>query len=246
MKMKLLWLALVLSAGSGLYAQPKGPGGSPVGVLEESGFQPIFDGKSLKNWSCDANFWRVENGGIIGETTAQHQPPQNIFCIWKGGAPGDFELKLQYKLTGASSGNSGIQYRSVEMPEVAPWVLKGYQFDIDAQQTYTGQMYEERARGFLALRGQIVNIPNGKKTGSIGSTGDSDQLRSFIKPEDWNDVHIIARGNTMIHMINGHVMAVVVDDDQANRKMAGEIGIQLHKTPNAMKMETRNIRLKTF
>jgi len=216
-----------------------------VGVLEESGFQPMFDGSSMKNWYCDPAFWRVENSELIGETTAEHQPPQNIFCIWKGGAPGDFELKLQYKLTGANSGNSGIQYRSIEMPEVAPWVLKGYQFDIDAQQTYTGQMYEERGRAFLALRGQIVNVPDGKKTGSIGMTGDSDVLKGFIKLNDWNDVHIIAHGNTLIHMINGHVMCVV-DDDRANRRMAGEIGIQLHKTPNAMKIETRNIRLKTF
>lgn len=125
-------------------------------------------------------------------------------------------------------------------------MLKGYQFDIDAQQTYTGQMYEERGRGFLALRGQIVNVPEGKKPGSIGTTGDSDQLKSFIKMGDWNDVHIIARGNVMVHMINGHVMSVVVDDDLSNRRMAGEIGIRLHKTPNAMKMETRQIRLKTF
>jgi hypothetical protein len=243
--MRFVSVALLLISGSGLYAQ-RGPAASPVGVLEETGFRPIFDGTSLKGWSCDPNFWRVENGAMVGETTPTHQPPQNIFCVWKAGAPGDFELKLQYRLTGANTGNSGIQYRSVEMPEVAPWVLKGYQFDIDAQQTYTGQMYEERARGFLALRGQIVYVPNGKKTGSIGTTGDSDQLKGFIKLEDWNDVHIIARGNTMIHMINGHVMAVVVDDDLANRKMTGEIGIQLHVTPNAMKMETRNIRLKTF
>lgn len=221
-------------------------GGPPVGPLTESGFTPIFDGSSMKGWNCDTNFWRVENGEIIGETTATHQPPQNIFCIWKGGAPGDFELKLQYKLSGADTGNSGIQYRSIEMPEVAQWVLKGYQFDIDAKQTYTGQMYEERGRAFLGLRGQIVNIPDGKKTGSIGTTGDSDQLKSLIKVGDWNDVHIIAHGNTMIHMINGRVMCVVVDDDVANRRMAGEIGIQLHKTPNDMKMEVRNIRLKTF
>ena len=42
-------------------------------------------------------------------------------------------------------------------------------------------------------------------------------------------------------------MSSLVDDDTANRKMQGEIGIQLHKLPNAaMKMEARNIRLKTF
>ena len=65
-----------------------------------------------------------------------------------------------------------MQYRSVELPNVAKWVMKGYQADIDGQQDYTGQVYEERARGFLALRGQICYAPNGGTVGSIGTTGD--------------------------------------------------------------------------
>ena len=217
---------------------------NPVPALEESGFQKIFDGQSLKNWDFDPEFWRAESGVIIGETRADHQPKHNIFCIWKGGSPGDFELKLQYRLTG-ETGNSGIQYRSVELPDVGKWVLKGYQADIDGRQQYTGQLYEERGRGFLALRGQISYVPPGKKAGSIGSTGGED-LKAAIKENDWNDLHIIARGNTLIHIINGRVMSVVIDDDTANRKMQGKIGIQLHVTKAAMKMEARNIRLKTF
>src|ERR1700733_800168 len=135
--------------------------GAQVAPLEESGFRQIFDGKSITGWDCDPAFWRVKNGEIVGETRADHQPPQNIFCIWKGGAPGDFELKLQYKLTGAG-GNSGIQYRSVELPAEGKFRMKGYQADIDGHQDYTGQVYEERNRGFLALRGQISYIPDGK------------------------------------------------------------------------------------
>jgi hypothetical protein len=45
-------------------------------------------------------------------------------------------------------------------------------------------------------------------------------------------------------MVNGHVMSQIVDDDKTGRKMAGLIGIQLHVTPGAMKIEARNIRLK--
>ncbi len=217
----------------------------PVMPLEETGFQSIFDGKSLTGWDCDPDFWRAEAGSIIGETRADHQPKQNIFCIWKGGAPADFDLKLRYRLAG-KTGNSGVQYRSVELPNVAKWVMKGYQADIDGMQQYTGQVYEERARGFLALRGQIVYIPDGKKAGSIGSTGDDSELKSLIKIDDWNDLEIIARGNTLIQLLNGRVMSVVVDDDKANRRMDGEIGIQLHVTKAAMKIETRNIRIKTF
>jgi Domain of Unknown Function (DUF1080) len=216
-----------------------------VKPLEEAGFQEIFDGSSLKGWDCDPDFWRVEGGEIVGETKADHQPKQNIFCIWKGGAPADFELRVQYKLTG-ETGNSGIQYRSVELPEVAKWVLKGYQADIDGQQAYTGQIYEERNRGFLALRGQISYVPDGKSVGSIGATGSNEELKGLIKGGDWNDLWIIARGNTLIQMINGRVMSMLIDDDKANRKMDGEIGIQLHKTTAAMKIETRKLRIKIF
>ncbi len=220
---------------------------SPVQPLEESGFRPIFDGKTLTGWDCDPDFWHVEEGAMIGQSTVQHQPKQNTFCIWKDGEPADFELKAEYRLTGVNNGNSGIQYRSVELPDVAKWVMKGYQADIDLQQQYTGQIYEERDRGFLALRGQISEVPNGKKVGAIGSLGDGAQLKSFIKENDWNEIDVIARGNVLIQLINGHVMSSLIDDDAQHRKMRGKIGIQLHRLPNAaMKMETRRIRLKEF
>lgn len=230
--------AAVLAAG-GLYGQNQVP------PLAETGFQTIFDGRTLNGWDGDTDFWRVENGEIIGETRPDHQPKQNTFLIWRGGTPGDFEIRMQYKLSGAQ-GNSGLQYRSVELPNVAKWVLKGYQADIDAAQTYTGQMYEERNRGFLSLRGQISYVPDGGKPGSVGTVGDTNQLKGFINANDWNDMDVIARGNTLIHMINGHVMSITIDDDKANRKMDGVIGIQLHVTQSGMKMEVRNVRIKRF
>lgn len=240
---------LLLRAGGGQQASQGSnvPARSPVPPLEEAGFQPIFDGKTLNGWDGDPDFWKVEDGAIVGQSSQEHQPKQNTFCIWKGGQPGDFELKAEYRLTGVNDGNSGIQYRSVELPEVARWVMKGYQADIDLKQRYTGQIYEERLRGFLALRGQIAEIPEGKKPGSIGSTGTDADLRAFIKDNDWNEIHIIARGNTLIQLINGHVMSVLIDEDTANRKMSGEIGIQLHRLPNAaMKIQTRKIRIKNL
>jgi hypothetical protein len=218
-----------------------------VPPLEESGFQSMFDGKTLEGWDCDTDFWRVEDGAIVGESKLDHQPKQNIFCIWKGGQPGDFDFKAQYKITGINDGNSGFQYRSIERPDIAKWVMQGYQADIDLKQVYTGQIYEERARGFLALRGQISYISTGKKPGGIGSLGDGAELKNLIKIDDWNDIEVIARGNTLIQLINGRVMSALVDDDAAGRKMQGEIGIQLHRLPKAaMKMEVRNLRIKTF
>src|SRR4051794_35103628 len=148
--------------------------------LEEVGFRQIFDGKSLNGWDGDTNFWRVENGAIVGETTKEKQPKQNTFIIWRGGNPANFELKAQYRLTGF---NSGVQYRSVELPDIK-YAMKGYQADIDGQQQYTGQIYEERGRGFLALRGQATYISDGTKPGIVGSYGESAELKSVIKGDD--------------------------------------------------------------
>lgn len=209
--------------------------------LEETGFVSIFDGKTMNGWEGDPVFWRIEDGAIVGQTQTDKQPKQNTFCIWRGGTPGNFELKLQYKLTGF---NSGIQYRSIELPDIK-FAMKGYQADIDGQQTFTGQIYEERGRGFLALRGQATYIGSNGKPGLIGSFGSGDELKALIKGEDWNDLHIIARGNTIVQILNGRVMSMIIDDDTNGRKMEGSIGIQVH-VGQPMKIEVRNIRLKNL
>ena len=40
---------------------------------DTTGFTRIFDGASLAGWDGDATFWRVENGSVVGESTAQHR-----------------------------------------------------------------------------------------------------------------------------------------------------------------------------
>ena len=81
--------------------------------------------------------------------------------------------------------------------------------------------------------------------GQIGQLGDAEALRGIIKVNDWNQLHIIARGNTLIHVLNGHVTAIFVDDDQANRSMKGLLGVQIHTGP-PMKIEFRNVYLKNI
>ena len=212
---------------------------NPVPPLEESGFQPIFDGKSMNGWDGDPGFWSIENGSLVGQTTKEKQPQQNTFLIWRGGSPGDFELKLQYRLTGY---NSGIQFRSIELPDIK-WAMKGYQADMDGEQQYTGQIYEERGRGFLAMRGQFSYIGDGKKPAMVGSLGDAAELKGLIHGDGWNDLWIIARGNTIEQLLNGRLMSMLIDDDTAGRKMDGLIGIQVHRGP-PMKIEVKNVRLK--
>ena len=151
--------------------------------------------------------WRTAPSS--GRPSPTNNPKQNTFLIWRGGSPADFELKLQYKLTGF---NSGIQFRSIELPDIK-YAMKGYQADMDGMQQYTGQIYEERGRGFLAMRGQFSYVGEGKKPAVVGSVGDSEELKKLIKGDDWNDLHIIARGNTIIQLLNGRITSMVIDDD---------------------------------
>lgn len=214
----------------------------PLALDDATGFTPIFDGTSLSGWDGDQAFWRVEGGVLVGESTAKRPLPRNTFMIWRGGRPANFELKLSYRM---NSTNSGIQYRSAEAPDVGKWVLKGYQADLDFQNTYTGQLYEERGRGFLALRGQSTWIGAGATPRVIGSLGDGDALKAHVKVNDWNHFHVIARGNVLIHILNGHVMSVAIDDDPKARAMEGWIGFQMHTGP-PMKVEFKDVWLKTY
>src|SRR5689334_7884087 len=192
-----------------------GPRGADPLVLDDhTGFDAIFDGTSLKGWDGDPTFWRVENGAIVGESTPDKKVTQNTFIIWRGGEPADFELKVEFKMNAT---NSGIQVRSVQLPagpDIGKWVMKGYQADIDYENQFTGQIYEERGRGFLAMRGQTVYVPDGGRPRVVGNLQQSpDELKAVIHPDGWNQVHIIARGNTITQILNGAVTSIVIDDD---------------------------------
>jgi hypothetical protein len=218
------------------------------------GFVQIFDGKTLDGWEGDSTHWRVENGALVGEVTPNTLLKTNTFIVWKGGEPGDFELKTEFRIT--KDGNSGINYRS-EVFDGAPHALKGYQADIDGARRYTGQNYEERARTTLAYRGQQVTIPQptvtdvkeGVKKNAwtaaqvTGSLGSDDSLKALIKEEDWNECRIVAKGNHLQHYINGVLMSDVTDNDNVNGKTKGQLGVQVHVGP-PMKVEYRNIMLK--
>ena len=255
---------LVVAAALNAQQQPTPPGqgrggggggmrgAEPLAIDDQRGFDSIFDGKTLNGWEGDSAFWKVENGAIVGESTPTNAVKENTFIIWRGGEPRDFELKVQFRM---NSTNSGIQIRSVHLPQgtkvgeraiEGKWVLKGYQADIDFDNTFTGQVYEERGRGFLAIRGQTVYIPDGEgaRPRVIGNLQRSaDELKALIKQNDWNSVHLIARGNTIIQILNGAVTSIVIDDDTKNRVMSGLIGFQMH-TGNPMKVEFRNVWLK--
>lgn len=203
----------------------------------DAGFVPIFNGTSLDGWEGKPEFWSVQDGAIVGQTTAEKPTKGNTFLIWRQGSVDDFELRFLYRITG---GNSGVQYRSKDYGDS---VVGGYQADFEAGPTYSGIQYEERGRGILAQRGERVTIAaDGKKTAGepIGTTED---LQKSIKPGEWNAYRVVAQGATLTHFINGQLMSQVVDEEVAKRAAEGVLALQLHAGA-PMKVEFKDIRMK--
>jgi CubicO group peptidase (beta-lactamase class C family) len=226
-----LAFSLVVFAVAGMPARADGP---------EEGFTSIFNGKDLKDWQGNTEYWSVKDGMIVGKTTPANQLKYNTFLVWTGGKPADFELRFSYRIVG---GNSGVQYRS-QVIDDKKFVVKGYQADIDASPRFTGMNYEENGRGFLAQRGEKVTIgADGKK--SAQAIGTKEDLQKKIKNEDWNDYIIIAKGNVLRHYVNGTLMSEVTDNEKDKAAFAGVIALQLHQGP-AMTVEFKNFRIKEF
>ncbi len=210
---------------------------------DEAGFESIFDGRTLDGWEGDPKYWRVADGHMVGEITPETVIKSNTFIIWRGGTPENFELKVDYRISAA--GNSGINYRSVVVADaVTPsnrFAMRGYQCDIDGKNRYTGNNYEEKGRLFLAERGDVTHVTGTRKPAILSRVGDNKDLAGVLT-DGWNSVHLVARGNTLIHGINGRMMSMVIDDDP-QRERKGLIGVQVHVGP-PMQVEYRNWRLK--
>ena len=208
--------------------------------VKNPGFVKIFDGKTMKGWEADTSFWSIKNGSFVGEVKPGQTIKNNTFLIWRGSMPANFEFKAEYRIS--SEGNSGVNYRSESVNGV-PYGLKGYQADIDGANQYTGQNYEERGRGFLAMRGQKAILKENSTPLITGSVGNSDSLKASIKKQGWNRIHIIVEGNHMRHFVNGVLMSETFDEDPNLSKSKGLIGLQVH-VMKKMKVEYREIYLK--
>jgi len=236
-----------LPADTALNLNATAAGAKPQAAGED-GFVAIFDGESFDGWAGDMRYWSVEDGAIVGQFTEDNPLEANTFLIWRGdensgtpgGVVGDFELKLKYRIS--ESGNSGVQYRS---QQTQGFGMKGYQADIHHGPRWTGICYDEHGRKVLADRGQSVVLEAGEKPEVIEQFGDADELMQSIDLDGWNAYHIIARGNQLIHKINGVRMAEVVDHNEDERELEGLLGLQIHSgTP--VKVAFKDVRLKVL
>ncbi len=197
----------------------------------------IFDGTTLGGWEGDAKWWRVEDGALTGEIPAGQSLGRNQFLFWKGESR-DFDLTVEYRISGVPSANSGIQIRSQRLDDGE---AKGYQADLDDGATWLGRIYEENGRALLAERGTRGSIaPDGRRWADPLATPES--FRSVPVKEGWNTYHVHAANSHLETWINGTLFAALDDHQSSAAKYAGRIGLQLHAGPGPAKIQFRNIR----
>jgi len=246
--------ALIANGGSltsGPFSEPL-----PLDFNDHAGYVSLFDGVSLKDWDGNPKFWRVEGGAIVGESTPQN-PSGNSYIVYRGIEAKDFTLKFEIKVEG--DGGSGIQYRSkTGIPWLSPiapnvtanvgpvnlnWMMTGPQADFWPSRVYTGQFYSENTpMRIMAWRGQVVEGAGMGPRRLMGTIGDRQALGNLVKMNDWNQYVVIARGPVFIHVVNGQLMAVMVDDDPtSSNNQSGLIGIEIEAVT---RVSVRNIWLK--
>jgi len=164
----------------------------------------LFDGKTLAGWEGDTAWWRVEAGEIRGGSLTT-KVPKNFFLATEKSYQ-NFDLRVKLRLTGTGFVNSGIQMRSVRVPNSSE--MSGYQ--VDYGKGWYGKIYDESRRNKV-----------------IAESKDSAAVLAAVKEGEWNEYRILAEGNRIRSWING-VPALDYLETEPNIAADGKIGIQIH------------------
>jgi hypothetical protein len=126
----------------------------------------------------------------------------------------------------------------------AKWDMGGYQYDFDNNNQYPGQLYEQSTpRGIITYKGEVVETREGKPKQLLASLGDAATVNSWYNKDDWNTEEIIAIGNTLTHLMNGHLMSLTIDNEKSRARASGRIGIEVENTGEVF---VRNVWLKKY
>lgn len=199
------------------------------------GFVRVFDGKSLRNWAGDPQYWSVEDGALTGVTDGSLK--MNRFISWTGSTIRNFDLRVKVKVT--PGGNSGIQYRGTSRPDLGLDIVTGYQCDVVANTPqYNGMLYEERGRRILSHTGEKVIVDAEGQPWVVGTM----PVKEFA-PDQWHEYRVLVRGNHHQHWIDGHPTADLIDLDENGRTLEGVLAVQVHVGP-AMKIQYKDFEIK--
>jgi len=202
----------------------------------------IFNGKNLEGWTApDMSYFSVEDGAITGQTTREHNPPENQFIVWQGGTVDDFELRFKFRLFGPKA-NSGMQFRSQVRQR---GLVHGYQADMATAGPYLGAIWDEYGeRRSLAARGEksVINESGQKRTTRFAA---AEALLKGVNLEDWNEYHITARGQHIVLRINGEVTAELEDRETGKAASSGVLAMPIIPG-EPMKVQYKDIQLKVL
>ncbi|MFM8549757.1 MAG: PVC-type heme-binding CxxCH protein [Verrucomicrobiota bacterium] len=165
---------------------------------------PIFDGKTLAGWEGDAAWWRVEDGEIRGGSSTV-KVPKNFFLATEKSYQ-NFDLRVKLRLTGTGFVNSGVQIRSVRVPNSTE--MSGYQ--VDYGKGWYGKIYDESRRNKV-----------------IAESKDATAVLAAVKEGEWNEYRILAEGSRIRSWING-VPTLDYVETAPNIALDGKIGLQVH------------------
>jgi len=169
-------------------------------------WMPLFDGKTFNGWIGDTNkTWRIVEGAFVGGSLT-NKVPRNEFLRTEQQFT-NFMLRLKFKLEGTNGFvNAGVQIRSQPATN-PPNEMVGYQCDIG--EGWWGALYDE------ARRNKVLIKPK------------PEDVKKALKPGDWNEYLIRARGKQIQTAINGVVMIDYTEPDDTIPQ-SGAIGLQVH------------------
>ncbi|MCH8193951.1 MAG: DUF1080 domain-containing protein, partial [Planctomycetes bacterium] len=228
-----IWLSALTTAGLLVCSPCRGASHA------EAPFVELFDGETLSGWKGDTKYWRVEGGALVGEIPRGQTLNHNTWLIWEDGVLDDFDLQLQFKLTGEPAANSGIQFRCQ-----AEGVNKvsGYQAELDSGATWLGRIYDEHGRALLVERGTRVSLENNGQR-IVERFADRSQFKVLFRENEWNDYRILASGEHVTVEINGTVFAEMIDRQKSEQDLSGELAFQLHSGGHT-RIEFRAVRYR--
>ncbi len=235
----LVFLSVVGPAAPAICGQQQPKPARPSG---SDGFVSIFDGTALDGWHAvpkeSASDWTIRDGAIVGHGSADRL----AYLVWKDEHLTDFELELRYRLPG--KGNTGVEIRSQPDP-TGKRPFEGYHADlghvgIGPQILGAWDFHFAKRKEFPCSRGTRLVIDQHGKPHS--STIRGALTVADVRPHQWNDVRIIARGNHFQFFINGKPASEFTDNARRGRLDHGAIALQIHD--KGMHVEFKDIRLK--
>lgn len=231
---------------------PSGPM-QPIAATESNlpaecpqGFVNIFNGQNLSGWDSDQRFWSVKDGIIVGQVDPGVRVEEHSYLIWKGGNVKDFELHAMFRW---SSGNSGIDYRAEKILKnkegrELKWSIEGYQADISETKGWMCSLYNWNKQGVRP--GQFVVVDEGQTFAKhIDTVANWEDLREVYKPDQWNEIVIVARGTHVMQRLNGYLTTELIDNGLLSRKQ-GLLGMQIHYGTGPSKFEFKDICIKQY